>query len=259
MAHPNSILEFWEERAKHLEKAGTNDLLAKQLEIEAIANYLRDGMHVLDVGCGNGVTAIELARRFRIQITGLDFAAEMIAAGTRAQDRAKLKGTLRFQVADIRDPLIVSAHLGRYDLVYTERVLINLADWPSQRRAIVDIASFLKVGGLYVMCENSQDGLGEINNLREMVGLYRIEPPWHNRYLRDSEINSEKFDTLELEQVVHYGSTYYFLSRIVNAALAATQGTEPDYLSLINQLALRLPPLFKFGQGRIWLWRKIGS
>jgi len=33
----------------------------KELEVRAISGFVCDGMHVLDVGCGNGITAISLA------------------------------------------------------------------------------------------------------------------------------------------------------------------------------------------------------
>jgi hypothetical protein len=106
------------------------------------------------------------------------------------------------------------------------------------------------------MCENSQDGLDQINSLRQRVGLSGITPPWHNRYLRDAELEQASFPGTKLEGVNTYSSTYYFLSRIVNAWLAAQGGREPDYDDPINQLALRLPSIGSLGQGRIWLWRK---
>jgi len=247
-------MHFWNDRAKYLQRAGTNDLIAKQLEIEAISNYICDGMKILEVGCGNGLTAVELARRYRVEILGIDFASEMIAAANEAARGTEMKGSLQFEVGEVRQLTKLSA---KYDLIYTERVLINLPDWSSQRQAIMDITSLLAPHALYVMCENSEDGLQKINDLREMVGLYRVTPPWHNRYLRDSELRKMDIAGVTLEEVVHYSSTYYFLSRVVNAAVAANQNQEPVYDAYINQLALSLPPLGEFGQGRIWLWRKL--
>ena len=78
----------------------------------------------------------------------------------------------------------------------------------------------------------------------------------NNRYFRDAELKEVSFDDIELEGVNHYSSTYYFLSRVVNACLAAQEGKEADYNSAINQLALRLPSIGDLAQGRIWLWRK---
>lgn len=250
------IRTLWNVRAKLGEEAGTRDVIAKQLEVEAICRYIADGMRVLDVGCGNGITAIELARRYRVDVTGIDFSEEMIAAATAMSTTEHLRGSVRFHVSDVR---ALPKELGKFDLAYTERALINLPDWPTQKQAIFDITNMLVEGGLYVMCENSWDGLGKINSLREMVGLHKIEPPWHNRYLRDNEIEEVKSSEVVLEAIVFYSSTYYLLSRVINAWVAAREGKEPDYDSAINRLALRLPPIGDLGQGRIWLWRKVAE
>ncbi len=250
------ICAFWNSRAGLGQWAGTRDVIAKQLEIEAITTYIRDGMRILEVGCGNGITAIELARRYNVELLGIDFAEEMVAAATAMLTGQRITGSVQFQVGDVQD---LSDFAERFDLIYTERVLINLPDWPTQQHAIFSITDLLVYGGLYVMCENSQDGLDQINALRERVGLRSITPPWHNRYLRDAEIEQATFPGIKLESINYYSSTYYFLSRIVNAWLAAQAGKEPDYEAPINQLALRLPSVGNLGQGRIWLWRKVGD
>lgn len=212
-------------------------------------------MQVLEVGCGNGITALELARRYCIDLTAIDFAKEMIAAanGLLNDQRDQLKGAVQFEVGDLRTWVGSSS---TFDLIYTERTLINLPDWFSQRRAIGHIIERLAAGGLYVMCENSQDGLDKINRLRGRVGLPTISPPWHNRYLRDEEIRSATFPGIALEGLRDYSSTYYFLSRVVNAWWGAREGKGPDYDSPINRLALRLPSIGGVGQGKIWLWRR---
>lgn len=250
------IREFWNAQADRGIFAGTRDVIAKQLEIEAIAAYVGDGMRVLDVGCGNGATAIELARRFRVHVVGLDFADRMIEAARKSLAGQVLRGGVEFAVGDVRS---LPGPSGPFDLAYSERTLINLPDWASQRGAIADIVRRVRPGGLYVMCENSQDGLDAINALRERAGLPPITPPWHNRYLRDAEVREADIDGARLETVNAYTSTYYFLSRVVNAWLAKEEGQEPEYEAPVNRLALRLPPIGDFGQGKIWLWRRLAE
>lgn len=248
------VRDFWNSRAGLGQWAGTKDVIAKQLEIEAISALVADRMRVLEVGCGNGITAIEMARRYKVQIIGIDYAKEMISAAKKMLSGQHLKGSVSFEVADVQS---LSAFPEKFDLIYTERVLINLPDWPAQKQAIIDIGDLLVDGGLYVMCENSQDGLDKINALRQQVGLEEISPPWHNRYLRDAEIQQTAFPQLKLESVDSYSSTYYFLSRVVNAWLSLQEEHEPDYEAPINKLALQLPSIGDLGQGRLWLWRKI--
>jgi Nodulation protein S (NodS). len=144
----------------------------------------------------------------------------------------------------------------QFDLVYTERVIINLSDWYTQRRAIENVFQLLKPGGAFIMCENSQNGLNDINELRLAVGLEPYQAPWHNRYLVDAEIQQIEFPGVTLETIDYYSSTYYLLSRVVNAWMAQQEGEEPKYESPINKLALKLPAIGNFGQGRIWVWRK---
>ena len=247
------VRAFWDERAGLGEWAGTRDVIAKQLEMEAICRHIRDGMRVLEVGCGNGITAIEVARRFHVTLTGSDFAPQMVAAANALLSGQELKGQVTFEVQDVRD---LTALQERFDLIYTERVLINLPDWNAQAQAIRQITDLLTPGGLYVMCENTQNGLDRLNALRNRVELETIVSPWHNRYLREAEVAGLTLPGVTLEDTEDYSSTYYFLSRVVNAARAAQDNREPSYEDPINQLALRLPSSGDVGQGRLWLWRK---
>ena len=254
----NAIADLWDERASLEEQAGTQDLIAKELEIEAIAEYVKDGMRVLDAGCGNGMTALELTRRYDVEITAIDSSEKMIAAAVSCAAGRTLKGSVLFRCAD----LLSIADLGPFDLIYTERVLINICDTTERATAMVRLCNLLAPGGLYVMCENSQEGLDRLNRLRDGIGLSEIVPPWHNHYLDQSDIDAFERATEGVAVYLwgednDYSSTYYFLSRIVNAAMAAEEGREPEYDSFVNRLALKLPAMGNLGQGRIWLWRRI--
>jgi len=245
---------FWNNRAALGLDAGSNDVTAKQVEIEAIASYVKDGMRMLDFGCGSGVTALELASRFKVEIIGIDYAEEMINTAHKLASGFKDKSSsLRFQVGDAGS---LSSLTGRFDMIYSERAIINMKNWVEQRDTIIALTELLVPGGSYVMCENSLEGLDSINELRLNVGLKAINPPWHNRYLSDKEINSIDIPGVTLEEVNHFSSTYYFLSRVVNAWLSEREGKEPSYDAPVNKLALSLPTIGKSGQGRIWVWRK---
>lgn len=252
----DDIHTFWNERALLGQSSGSNDVIAKELEMRAISGYISDGMQVLEIGCGSGQTAIELARKHNIEIFAFDYAENMIEAANAALAGQQLKGSVTFRTGDMLHLTEISQ---KFDLIYTERVLINLPDWQTQRQSITSIVELLSEGGLYVMCENSQDGLNNINELRETVGLSKIDPPWHNCYLNDKDIEAVTIPDAILEGVKSYSSTYYFLSRIVNAYLSVQEGKEPRYDSPVNKLALKLPSIGDFSQGKIWLWRKKGK
>ena len=248
------VRNFWNNQANLGLWAGSRDLIAKELEIGAIISYISDGLDILDFGCGNGITAMELARRFNVHVLGVDFAEEMVQSAKKLSMGINFKGSVNFQVGDIQS---LNSHIHKYDIIYTERMIINLPDWQSQKKTIRSLFSLLKPGGMYLMCENSQEGLDKINQFRKQIKLPEIIPPWHNRYLKDDELNNITHPGITLEKIDYYSSTYYFLSRVINAWLAQQDGKEPDYDSQINRLALSLPPYGDIGQGRIWVWRKL--
>ena len=250
------IREYWNERALLGQKAGTNDLIAKHLEINAILKHVQDGLTVLDAGCGNGVTAIKVAEKYNVNITAFDFSEKMIDEAKKRLEKANLIGNISFSQGDL---LNLPPFPHSFDLIYSERALINLPDWQTQKKVIKNIIHLLAPGGKFVMCENSRDGLRKINEFRACIGLEKIDPPWHNRYFMDDELDSLSIPDCKLEEIDYFSSTYYFLSRVVNAFLASSEGKSPDYNSPVNKLAMDLPAFGSLGQTRLWVWRKLSG
>lgn len=248
-----NVLSFWNERAKLQEKAGSNDTIAKSIEIEAISKFFSNGLEVMEFGCGNGITALEMARRFDVAVEAYDFSEEMVKA---AQQLAASMGTSKrvgFSVGDITRPPAIGK---KFDIVFTERMIINLANWGEQEAAIRSLCGYLKPRGKLLLLENSAKGLGKLNELRSMAGLKSITAPWHNIYLDDDKVEKLEIEGCELVQVVPYSATYYFLSRVVNAWLAEREGQEPRYDALVNELALTLPAIGDHAQGKIWVFER---
>jgi len=247
------VLGFWNTRAQLEERAGSNDLIAKSIEVEALSKFFSDGLKVMEFGCGNGITALDMARRYDIEVQAYDFSAEMIEA---AQQRAASIGCahrVTFSTGDITQPPAIERS---FDLVFTERMIINLASWEQQQVAIRTLCSYLKPKGKLLLLENSSTGLLKINELRSMVGLQPIIAPWHNIYIDDEKVAMLNIEGCELTQVVPYSATYYFLSRVVNAWLAHQDGHEPHYDAPVNKLALTLPPIGDCAQGKIWVFER---
>lgn len=256
----SEVLEYWRGRALTSDAPGSDDRIAKELEMRAIGEFVltaqmmsRADLAVLDMGCGDGETAVRVAELCGVSVVGVDAVDAMV-------ERAKLRppptrGSVQFAGGDVRDWI-----KGSFDLVYTQRLIVNLEDWPMQLKAIHDLWGAVAPGGWLVLCECSFEGLARVNELRKCVGLDAIEPPWHNRYLRDEEMGALGAELVLLGavqgSVYDFSSTYYFLSRVVNAKLAADAGVAPSYDSPINRMALQLPEIADRGQGRIWAWRK---
>ncbi|MBB1073507.1 class I SAM-dependent methyltransferase [Rhodoferax sp. 4810] len=249
----NLVKDFWDSRAVLQNRAGTDDVLIKALEIEVLSSWIKDEMELLEFGCGNGVTAIELLKRKFVHIKGFDFSEKMIEHARLYAKNANMESRVQFAVADILDPPMLDE---KFNIVYSERMLINLPNWEMQTVAINNMAHFLKPKGYLLLCENSQQGLEEINKLRVRVGLTEIIPPWHNIYLNDNNMESLNLGDCYLTKVVPYSATYYFISRVVNAWLAKQENRDPQYEDTINQLAFYLPLISECAQGKLWVFQK---
>lgn len=252
MSYTTSQVAYWNERAKLGATSGTLDLVASELEARAIREYVRDGMRILEAGCGTGTMAIDLAREFDVKVTAFDLSPSMIERAKRDLGHpalGPLKGDVSFHVHDVRKPFP-----GTYDLVITKRCLINLASWEEQRHVI---ELLLHAASRYVMVENSLQGLAATNALRSAIGLPAIEPPWHNQYLDENlfvELSHHRHGgPVSITGPRYITSTYALLSRVVNAWEAAQRGELPRYDAPVNNLALRLPEIGYLGQTRLWV------
>jgi ubiquinone/menaquinone biosynthesis C-methylase UbiE len=254
-------LKFWNERAALSDTAGSNDFIGKDFEMDAILKHIKDGMNILDIGCGSGTAAFEFASKFDIDITGFDFSPQMIdQANKDMKEKGFDSSKMRFFVEDIKG-ILDSENIKdkKFDLIITERVIINLDSWDEQEKAIKDIMNFVTDDGAYLMCENLQEGLDNLNKLRSQLKLETINQPWHNRYLKNEEINN--IEDILIEDVVDFSSTYYFFSRIINAAISQQNNTQPSYDSPINQLSFQIKDYvdlsaLNIGQSRLWVFKK---
>lgn len=242
-----NVLDYWNQRATLGTRAGSDDLIAKQLEQRAILAEMPIGTPAwtLEVGCGLGETAGLVADWTGTQVLAIDAAEGMVAAG-KPHPRVEYRHRSVDEMSD----------LGFFGCVYTQRCLINLPDWGAQKRAIDAIAARLFSGGLFLMCENSQDGLDAINEARASIQLPRITRPWHNAYLKDADLAT--VTSLKLLRCVPFSATYYLLSRVINAKLASWSRCEPSYDAPINTLARTLPAIAdpRLAQNRLWVWQK---
>lgn len=249
MTEEDKIKNFWDNQAMThgaSSLATMPDQFLKNLEIENIERFLKDGMSVADIGCGNGYSTFHYANKRNIVIRGVDYSESMILNAEKvlfASD-GEIQKRVTFQVGDVRSTGLSDAS---FDAVITDRCLINLTSREDQMKAIQEVHRILIPGGLYLMCEDTEQGLGNLNNLREYMGLEVIDVRWHNLYLDESHILSSAKELFEQLQIVNFSSFYYVASRIINAKIAQEQGAEPKYDSDINRVAAMCSSLGGFG------------
>src|SRR5512144_1329050 len=127
-------VDVWNERASLGATAGTEDLIAKELEQRALLENLPEGSSVLEIGCGRGETA-RLVAESHPDLVAVDSSKGMIYGAY--QDAPDID----FRICDFFDIE------GSYDIIYTQRCLINIAE---QERAFQTIADHLNPGGRYL-------------------------------------------------------------------------------------------------------------
>lgn len=254
----HAVKEFWDAQAtefKDSQLATNPDSHYRAFEIDQVAGYIRGKGAVLDVGCGNGFSTFEFARRFpKLKIVGVDYSQEMIDhANASLARQGDLARRVSFRVGDVLTLSSQRDLVGRFDQVISERCVINLLTWAKQRRAILEMKKMLKPTGEIILCENTQEGLGRLNALRQKLGLFAIQVRWHNRYLREKELLPFARKTFRLKEIKNIGSMYYVISRVVYAKLADMEQKTPEYSHPINAIARQLPPAGDFSPNHIFL------
>ena len=232
------IKAYWDERAKS-ENPTTNDVYLRELEIkkfvQSIALLGKSEGEVLDMGCGDGYSTLRIAAKFHyLNFTGIDYSESMIAVAQKRLSESPDIKNVTFKVGSVEDFLPAES----YDIIMTDRCLINLDSPAKQYSAIVMLYAALKPKGVYFAVENFQEGQEALNKARACFGLPAIEMRWHNRFFVEEELRA-LFPTLEIEP---FSSSYYFATRVVYSALCKVEGIEPDYRHPIHKGAVDLPP-----------------
>ncbi|MFE3229485.1 SAM-dependent methyltransferase [Nocardia sp. NPDC059228] len=88
-------------------------------ELAAFAG-VRDGMRILDAGCGIGGSALWLAENFDVQVVGITLSPQQAATAQRLARRRKLQHCIEFHVADYCDTGFESES---FDLVWAQESL----------------------------------------------------------------------------------------------------------------------------------------
>jgi ubiquinone/menaquinone biosynthesis C-methylase UbiE len=134
--------KFWDKIAEKYYKKPISDQLSYEYKLKKTREYLKPDMHVLELGCGTGGTAV-LQAPFVKSYLATDISPKMIEL---AKNREELKEIehLHFKTADIDD---LKLDIGSYDVVFALS-LLHLLKKP--KRAVKEIYDLLKPGGVFV-------------------------------------------------------------------------------------------------------------
>jgi len=252
----------WDEFAQKYgldRRASTPDAYLVDLELRTLAKYIGDGEKVLDIGAGNGYTALTLARKKAVNIIGVDISAEMVACANQMQKNygGSLRGTVQFELGDILSSgLLERFGKNSFDIVLTKRTLINILSWKEQKGSIIKIWHLLKPNGKCIMMEATVQGHDNINRLRERFGISRTPIRWHNNYLDEEKLIPFLNERFDIVRVRNFSSTYYIGSRVIQPLLLKPFKKEPRYDFFLNRLFSYLPSWGNRGIQKIFVCTK---
>ena len=167
---------------------------------------------IADIGCGNGFTLQTLRRANpTANLVGRDFSPDMAAL---AAERFKDDARADVKVGDIRQPV----GKAQFDVVISQRVIINLLSESDQSRALANIVESVLPGGMLLFIEAFRSGLEELNEARAEFDLEPIPPAHHNLLLSDSFFDGasgiERLRDDDLPE--NFLSTHFFVARVLH-------------------------------------------
>lgn len=258
------IKQYWDERAKENPETvtgTTNDVYLRELEIKTFVRAIAalaagDGLTVLDIGCGDGYTTINIARHFPdVSFTGVDYSESMVANADRKLEREPATN-VTFSVADATR-IAETFPAESFDVILTDRCLINLDSDEKQYDSIRQISELLKPGGHYIGIENFMEGQENLTAARASMGLPEIPVRWHNLFFVEHGFTSNVSNWFSQITFDDFSSAYYYTTRVLYSAMCHERGEEPDYQHDIHRRAVDLPPIGKnFSPIRLFVLRK---
>jgi SAM-dependent methyltransferase len=252
-------------------KSTTKTQTIKRLEINAISRvidkYIKHapGKALLEVGCGNGHNLFGLAKLFpRFNFVGLDYSSDMIASAKILIN--ELPNTnLRFEEGDVLSLSERSDLTEKFDLVLTDRLIINLPNWELQKQSLHQLRSCIRKGGFLIVVENFQNSYANQNKMRQLIGLPPRVPDKYNKFIAESDFEDFVTDVLGLElcYIDNFGSLHDLLLYVLLPHLSNGQVVyDHPLMQSVTDLLEKLPEelrvgLGNFGQNKLYVLQAI--
>ncbi len=126
--------KFFVNRPSH-----TREVVAHARELLGRISY-QPGWRYLDVGCGVGATACEIAGASNLEVTGVDIDPKQIDAARAASARPNL----HFRVMDAKK---LDFPDGQFDIVASSMATHHIPDW---ERVLAEMVRVLRTGGYLI-------------------------------------------------------------------------------------------------------------
>jgi len=221
-------------------------------EIELLRKHIPEGSKILDAGCGEAEGTLVYSFIPRTILHAVDFSE------TRLQKaRERLAG--RENVTCKQVDFLGNYELDHdYDVVVSQRFLINLMEWEKQQQVLLDLISLLKPRGQLLLLEGSQQGVDSLNQFRAALGLEPVPVKWHNLFFDDRALvdfmSSHRYRLVNEDGL----GTYFLLTRGIRPVFEQSLNWDSDFNRMAaaertNEL-LRLGT--KFSRLKLWIFQK---
>lgn len=222
------------------------------LEIDQIKEFLPENSQILDAGCGEGEGTLIYSEIPGVNIVAADFSETRLKKASEVLmncNNVSLRRTDFLSEVDYPE---------RFDAIITQRFLINLVNFTNQKNTIKKLISLLNEGGKLILLEGSLDGVEELNKVRKGYGLGAINPPWHNAFFRDKDLESFlKENGFNLEFKSGLGS-YYLMTRAVRPIFDKNLNWDADFnektAALYKSGTLKID--CDYSRTRMWVFSK---
>jgi len=238
----------------------------KSLEVDALVRSIKSAgfsedarFSVLEAGSGTGHNCLELAQQFpNAQIIGFDYVPAMVKNANSLKEHLGLANIQYFEIdlLNLDVQLLPSAN---FDIVFTNRCLINLNSHDLQNKAAVSLSTLVAGRGSLILGENPQHKFDLQNQMRLKLGLGERTPPEFNLLIDENSLvqalESNSFTLTELDDFSSLHDTLLYV------LIPALNGGVIDYdhpiLDIASELSIKMmsdhPNAFgMFGQNRMY-------
>jgi ubiquinone/menaquinone biosynthesis C-methylase UbiE len=215
MSDRSRIDDYWE----HPDTISLLDQNLRKLETDFALSQITATDEIADFGCGDGESTVYYA------------AKALRCLAVEHSNHLRAKAAKRFAAAGLTnvtlvggDALDLSAYANKFDLVISQRLVINFMSWEEQKQVLENIRSTLRPGGRYIMIENTFEGFEAMNEVRRAVGLTNVPlHDWHNYFLHYDRLMKFLEGKFSVEKT-HAFSLYYLLTRVFVNMFAKFEG-----------------------------------
>ncbi len=250
MSQDNSqILKYWNDENK--ESMYDKNLI--NAEIELIKRHIADNSKILDAGCGEGEGTIVYSAIPGVDIHAVDFSETRLK---KAAERLTMCRNVVLKKVDFSGDYSLD---NDYDVIVSQRFLINLMEWELQKKILLTLMSLLRLGGRLIMLEGSKQGVESLNEFRCLLGLPPIPVKWHNLFIDDEVLVSfmlkNGFNLSECDGL----GTYFLLTRGIRPFFDRDLDWNCEFNRIASSISIRNIlgiDNTKFSRLKLWIFEK---